>query len=191
MRITGGEWRSRRLRGPSRGSPLRPTPDALRERVFAVLGDRVQDARVLDLFAGSGAVGFEALSRGARTTVFVDKHHSAIRLISSNGSDLGVGSDRARILELRAAEALDRLVRAGEIFDLVWADPPFESWEEGVEAVVAAFDRGLLEAGATACLECPAQAEVAGALPDTLRIERDLGGGASRVVLIVRNNADS
>jgi 16S rRNA (guanine966-N2)-methyltransferase len=151
-----------------------------------VLGERVQGARILDLFAGSGVVGFEALSRGARIAVFVDNHRSAVRLIESNRSELGIDSDRTRILRLPAEAALDRLDRAGESFDLAWADPPFESWRDGLDAVIAAFDRGILEAEATACLECPARADVAAALPKALRVERDLGGGASRVVLIVR-----
>ena len=80
MRITGGEWRSRRLHGPGRKAAVRPTPDAMRERAFAVLGDRVEGARFLDLYAGTGAVGLEALSRGAASVVFVERHAATARI---------------------------------------------------------------------------------------------------------------
>jgi len=190
MRITGGQWRSRRLKGPGRGSPLRPTPDFLRERAFAVLGDRVHGAAVLDLFAGTGAVGLEALSRGASRVVFVERHRAAVRLLEANRDALCDSPERARVLHRPARQAVDELVRIGERFQLAWADPPFEVWSEGLDALVAAFVNGVLEPTATACLECPEKAEVAAALPDWLEIERDLAGGASRVVLIARTEPD-
>jgi len=186
MRITGGEWRSRRLKGPGRGSPLRPTPDSLRERAFAVLADRVRDAALLDLFAGTGAVGFEALSRGAARVVFVERHRAAVRVLEANRESLCGSAERARILHRSARGAVDLLAGRGERFQLAWADPPFESWGEGLEALVAAASNGVLERRGTACLECPARADVANVLPDWLEIERDLAGGASRVVLIRR-----
>jgi 16S rRNA (guanine966-N2)-methyltransferase len=187
MRITGGEWRSRRLKGPGRGSPLRPTPDSLRERAFAVLGDRVRDAAVLDLFAGTGVVGLEALSRGAARVVFVERHRAAVRLIEANCGSLCDAPGQARILHRSAREAVELLAAAGEHFQLAWADPPFEAWPDGLNAVVAAFRGGVVEPGGVACLECPERAEVVAALPDWLEVERDLAGGASRVVLIRRS----
>jgi 16S rRNA (guanine966-N2)-methyltransferase len=186
MRITGGEWRSRRLKGPGRTQRLRPTPDAMRERAFAVLRDRVEGAVVLDLFAGTGAIGLEALSRGAARAVLVERDSSAVRLVEANCEALCGSSGRARVLHRPARRALVELAAGGERFSLAWADPPFESWQEGLECLVSAFSGGLLEPGATACLECPARADVASALPDWLRIERDLAGGASRVVLLRR-----
>ncbi len=189
MRITGGDWRSRRLKGPGRGNlRLRPTPDAMRERAFAVLGDRVAGATILDLFAGTGAVGLEALSRGAARAVFVERDHIAARLVEANCEALCGSSGRARVLRRPARTAVEELAAAGERFSLAWADPPFESWQEGLEALVAAFSTGALEPGATACLECPARADVEGSLPERLEIERDLAGGASRVVLLRRRS---
>lgn len=183
MRITGGAWRSRRLRGPGRTGGLRPTPDAMRERAFAVLGARVNGARFLDLFAGTGAVALEALSRGAEAAVLVERHRSAAGLIEANRANLGVEAARARLLVAPVARALRELGREGVCFDLAWADPPFETWGEGLEALRAAFASGVLSADATACLECPARAVVA---PDELVVERDLAGGASRVVMLRR-----
>ena len=105
MRITGGRWRSRRLKGPGRAATLRPTPDALRERVFAVLGD-LDGAVVLDLFAGTGAVGLEALSRGAAQVVSVDRHRSAARLVRHNRDALDA-TEQVRIVCRPAARLKD------------------------------------------------------------------------------------
>jgi 16S rRNA (guanine966-N2)-methyltransferase len=164
--------------------PLRPTPDAMRERAFAVLADRVHDARFLDLFAGTGAVGLEALSRGARTVVFVEKHRGAAHLIEENSASFDLTARRAELMVRDAAAAVGQLARRGDRFDIAWADPPFESWEEGLEILTTAFNSGLLEAGGLACLECPAKADVESSLPEKLLIIRDLEGGASRVVLL-------
>ena len=136
MRITGGEWRSRRLRGPGKSMPLRPTPDAMRERAFAVLGDRVDGAHVLDLFAGTGSVGLEALSRGARAVVFVESHPAARRLVRENCAALGVDEARARLLVRSALSVVRDLARRGGAFDFAWADPPFEHWQEGLEEML-------------------------------------------------------
>ena len=184
MRITGGEWRSRRLRGPGRTAAVRPTPDAMRERAFAVLGERVVGARVLDLFAGTGAVGLEALSRGAAAVVFVERHAATAGVLRANRGSFGLDDECAPIVVRAVSPTIDHLARRGDRFDLAWADPPFESWAEGLEALAAAFAADLLNADAVACLECPARADVAGALPDSLEIVRDLAGGASRVVMI-------
>jgi 16S rRNA (guanine966-N2)-methyltransferase len=184
VRLTGGEWRSRRLRGPGRGLDLRPTPDALRERGFAILGDRVAGERFLDLYAGTGAVGFEALSRGARQVVFVERNRRAVSLIESNRSTLAVDPDTARVLRRPALPAIAGLARAGEQFGLAWADPPFESWYEGLESLARAFETGVLRSDGVACLECPDKAELNEILSASLRIERDVTGGASRLVMI-------
>jgi len=164
--------------------PLRPTPDAMRERAFAVLGDRVNDARFLDLFAGTGAVGLEALSRGARSAVFVDNHRAAARLMRANCTSLDLDETRIRLIVRPALKAVQELAAHGDAFDLAWADPPFESWQEGLEALAAAFAAGLLPRHALACLECPAKVDVEGSLPSDFEIMRDLAGGASRVVII-------
>jgi len=156
----------------------------MRERAFAVLGDRITDSRFLDLFAGTGSVGLEALSRGARSVVFVERHQSAAQLIEKNSAAFELGSDRVELLVRPAVVAVEQLTARGESFDIAWADPPFEIWSEGLEVVVKLFEGGLLNAGALACLECPTKADVATSLPPALEIIRDLDGSASRVVMI-------
>ncbi len=189
MRITGGEWRSRRLKGPGRNTNIRPTPDALRERVFAVLGDQVIGARLLDLFAGTGAVGFEALSRGAAEVVFVEHHRAAALLIASNRDALGA-RDRVHLVRRPAARAVADLASDNWTFQIAWADPPFEDWRDGLDALAKSFQLGLIAPSGVACFECPEHAEVAEVLPEGIRITRDLAGGASRVVLLGRVASD-
>ena len=156
----------------------------MRERFFSVFGPQVIDARVLDLFAGTGAVGIEALSRGAAHAVFVDAHRSAAGLIRANLESLGVGPVRAKVLNRPAVRAIDDLARSPDPFDLIWADPPFPIWEEGAEALDAAVGSGLTSEDTVLCLECPAEADVDRILSPRLAIVRDLKGGASRVVIL-------
>lgn len=163
---------------------LRPTPDAMRERAFAVMADRVEGAAVLDLFAGTGAVGLEALSRGADRVVFVERHRAAAELTRRNCAAFELDENRARVVNRAAHDAVRMLAEAESVFDLVWADPPFESWIEGLEAVHRAFSTGLIAPGGLACLECPERADVDELLAEGLRVVRDLKGGASRVVMI-------
>jgi 16S rRNA (guanine966-N2)-methyltransferase len=120
VRITGGRFAGRRLRVPR--SDVRPTADRVRESLFARLGD-LAGKRALDLFAGSGALGFEALSRGARHATFVDRSNAALEVVRANASSLGV----AEQVTLRRGEALATVRRlAGETaFDLVFLDPPY------------------------------------------------------------------
>lgn len=121
LRLTGGTLRSRRLPTvPKRG--VRPTPARVKESVFAILGARVDDAVVLDLFAGSGALGFEALSRGAKWATFVEASAPVAERLREAATDFDV-EDRCEILGMRAERAVARLDRR---YDLVFVDPPYE-----------------------------------------------------------------
>jgi 16S rRNA (guanine966-N2)-methyltransferase len=121
MRIIAGEFRGRRLRPPP-GRQVRPTTDRVREAWFSIVGEAVVGARVLDLFAGSGALGLEALSRGAGHVTFVELAAPSIAALRANVAELGVEDAVA----IRRAEAL-RFVRALErgAYDLAFADPPY------------------------------------------------------------------
>jgi 16S rRNA (guanine(966)-N(2))-methyltransferase RsmD len=156
----------------------------MRERFFSIFGPRVVGADVLDLYAGTGAVGIEALSRGASRAVFVEIHRSAIKLIRTNLESLDIPPDRGKSLNRPAGKAILDLARSGRTFDLIWADPPFEVWQEGAEVIASAVTAGLAADGAAICLECPAEADVEKALGPNLAIVRDLKGGASRVVIL-------
>ena len=121
MRIVAGSFKGRRLVAPP-GTATRPTSDRVREALFSVLGPSVPGARVLDLFAGSGALGLEALSRGAATAVFVDRSQRAIAAIRTNLEALGVDADVHR---MEAHAALRAALGRREAYDLVFLDPPY------------------------------------------------------------------
>lgn len=120
MRLTGGELRSRVIRSPQ-GAAIRPTPGRVKEALFSIVGETIVDARVLDLFAGTGAIGFEALSRGAAHVTFVELHAPTAQAIRDAARELGV-EKRATIV---CAPAEKAVTRASGRFDFVYADPPY------------------------------------------------------------------
>ena len=127
MRIVAGIARGRRLRAP-KGRLVRPTADRVKEAVFSILESRDGCAgrRVLDLFAGAGSLGIEALSRGAAEVVFVDPARSATEAIRSNLTATGLVGE---VLAMPAERAIKQLAAAGRRFDLVFLDPPYgEGW---------------------------------------------------------------
>jgi 16S rRNA (guanine966-N2)-methyltransferase len=124
MRVIGGADRGRRLRAP-RGLRTRPTADRVREALFDILGPGVAGMRVLDLFAGTGAVGIEALSRGAARAVFVERNRDALRALRSNLAALRLSREQARVIAGDVLPALPVLAASEPAFDLVFLDPPF------------------------------------------------------------------
>ncbi|MDV2988007.1 UNVERIFIED_CONTAM: 16S rRNA (guanine(966)-N(2))-methyltransferase RsmD [Methylobacteriaceae bacterium AG10] len=155
MRIVGGEWRGRRLAGP-KAEGIRPTSDRLREALFNVLAhaydDVVEDAVVLDLFAGTGALGFEALSRGAARAIFVDEGRQAGALIREGIAALGCET-RARLIQRDAT----RLGPAPDAASLVFCDPPYRKGLAPA-ALAAAAAGGWLSPGALVLVEEAAEA---------------------------------
>jgi 16S rRNA (guanine966-N2)-methyltransferase len=141
MRVITGSARGRKLLCPA-GKGTRPTPDRVREALFSILGGEVAGARVLDLFAGTGALGIEALSRGAESAVFVERDRAALDLLKKNLDACGF-SPRARV----TAAAVATFLRPGLPADatLVFADPPYEG-EDGPRALEL-IARGLLDPG--------------------------------------------
>jgi 16S rRNA (guanine966-N2)-methyltransferase len=159
LRIIGGTWRGRKWRFPE-GVDIRPTPDRVRETLFNWLGGRTQGARCLDLFAGSGALGLEALSRGATHVSFVDSAEPAVRELR-----LRLAEWQAAGAQVERTDALAFLAGSGQPFDIVFLDPPFAA---GLLAQAAArlSQHGWLKPGALVYVECAA-AEALPALPPT------------------------
>ncbi|MBW2060147.1 MAG: 16S rRNA (guanine(966)-N(2))-methyltransferase RsmD [Deltaproteobacteria bacterium] len=123
MRIIGGKYRGRRLIVP-RGLAVRPTADRVREAIFNILGPGVEGRKVLDLFAGTGALGLEAMSRGAIRAVFVDKRPEALAAINRNIDALGL-KESTRILKIDLNRGPGPLKNEAKQFDLVFMDPPY------------------------------------------------------------------
>ena len=178
MRIIAGEWRGRPLDAPP-GQATRPTADRVRETLFSMLASRVgsfDGLRVSDLFAGSGALGLEALSRGAAFATFVEKDSAAAAAIRRNAERLGA-AERIRI---QGGSAL--ALPASEPFDLVFADPPYAEGS-GTAAVEAVERAGWLAPGGWMSVETSRNDEVAasGFAIETSRIV-----GRARLTLLRR-----
>jgi 16S rRNA (guanine966-N2)-methyltransferase len=149
MRIIAGEARGRKLFTPD-GAETRPTADRVRESLFNILGSRVLDAQVLDLFAGSGALALEAISRGAAFAALCDMSFDAVRVIERNIA-LMRAEERTLLIRADWREALGRL--RGHRFSLVFLDPPYRMLDAYTSAAEAMKAQGLLETSAVLVME--------------------------------------
>lgn len=123
MRVVGGRLRGRKLL-PIRGSAIRPTADRVREAVFNIIAPEIRGAQVLDLFAGTGAMGIEALSRGASSAIFIDTRKASLAVVRRNIDLLGLGN-QSRVILWDAARNLNCLRTGTPEIDLVFMDPPY------------------------------------------------------------------
>ncbi|HLJ83008.1 MAG TPA: 16S rRNA (guanine(966)-N(2))-methyltransferase RsmD [Candidatus Eremiobacteraceae bacterium] len=164
MRLSGGTS-ARRVVAAPRGERTRPTSAKVREALFAVLGKRVQGARVLDLFAGSGALGLEAISRGAASVVFVESDAAAAMTVRRNAVAVIGDKERFRIMPITALRALRRLRGA---FDIVLIDPPYDRGAR--EELVTLMQRSLVTPDGMVVVEHRSSEEVA--FPASLRVLR-------------------
>ncbi len=174
MRVIAGTYGGRTLKAPP-GAATRPTSDRVREALFSILADRISDARVLDLFAGSGALGLEALSRGAESVTFVDDAATAIRAVKANLAALDAAAT------VRQTDALRFLAAAsgkGAQYDLVFLDPPYRLAERLARPLSEALP-AVLAPGAVAVAESDRRAPLALDLP--LHDERRYGDTLIRI----------
>jgi 16S rRNA (guanine966-N2)-methyltransferase len=171
VRIIGGAFRGRRLAVPE-GAELRPTPDRVRETLFNWLGQRLDGARCLDLFAGSGALGFEAASRGAARVVLVERDRRAVEALRRAREEIG-----AAAAEVVAGDAEAYLAVEGERFDVVFLDPPFR---QNADAALLARLAARLRPGARVYLEAAQPAAVA---PPWRELKRARAGQVSYQLL--------
>ena len=144
MRITSGEFRGRAITAPP-GEDVRPTQDRVREALFSMLGECVRGAVFLDLFAGTGAVGLEAVSRGAAKAVFVESAPRSVACISANVERAGAGPR----CETHRADALAWLASCSLTADIAFADPPYALGDQGVyvEVMRLVAERGVVPTG--------------------------------------------
>jgi 16S rRNA (guanine(966)-N(2))-methyltransferase RsmD len=183
MRIIAGEFRGRMIKSPT-DSRTRPTSDRLRETLFNVLAPRIEDARFLDLCAGSGAIGMEALSRGADHVTFVDRSRKACALIEENLDLLQIAEDRADVQALSAENFVGRKHENG--WDIVFYDPPYDGDYGIVLFEFGSSESNLLNADAVLI----AEHHTKHALPDaaySLRRWRILKQGETSLSFYERN----
>lgn len=131
MRVIAGTFKSRVLKGPGK-LRLRPTSDRLRETLFNVLGPAIQDSLFVDLYAGTGAIGIEAASRGARDVILIETHKPTARLARENIDALKIGAN-VRIIEDDALRGLERLSAKHLLADFIFLDPPYSNAEEYIK----------------------------------------------------------
>ncbi|MFZ1153464.1 MAG: 16S rRNA (guanine(966)-N(2))-methyltransferase RsmD [Solirubrobacteraceae bacterium] len=151
MRVIAGRLGGRRLTSPRGRETTRPTSDRVREALFSMLGE-LDGALALDLFAGTGALGIEALSRGAERVVFVERNAAAIQVLRANLLQLGLAAPVAEVRVGDALAALRTARKAGETYDLVFVDPPYRRTRE-LGSELSALLPALLEPGARVVVE--------------------------------------
>ena len=180
LRIVAGSLRGSRLAVPDVPG-LRPTPDRVRETLFNWLAPVIDGARCLDLYTGTGALGIEALSRGAAECVFVERDRTLARMLRENLARLK--QENFRLIE---GDALGSLAGAAQAFDIVFLDPPFTEafWEESAQRL----ERGWLHEGSWIYIESPL--ERAFVLPSNWHLHREGQAGAVRFALYRRAAAD-
>jgi 16S rRNA (guanine966-N2)-methyltransferase len=152
MRIIAGKYRGRRLKSPP-SDRTRPTSDRLRETLFNVLAPRIEGARFLDLCAGTGAVGIEALSRGAEHVTFVDQSRQMCALMETNLSGLLVAKAEFEIVKADAFDFLRKRKNADSPFDLIYFDPPYSADYERVLNFIGEQAEQLIAADAIVVVE--------------------------------------
>lgn len=177
MRIIAGRWKGHRLK-PLSAKGVRPTTDRVREAWMSALGPSLEDATVLDLFAGSGALGLEALSRGAGETVFVEKDPIAVAHLRDCIEHLA--SEDATVV---AGDALRYLRGEPRAFDIVWLDPPFGEFD--LSLLCTLLESGWLADGARIYVEMSRQDDLP-ALPANWVVDRDKTAGQVRYALAKR-----
>lgn len=158
MRVIAGKARGTRLQAPP-GTAARPTSDRVKESLFNILGPRVAGARVLDLYAGSGALGIEALSRGAESAVFVDNRRTCLDTVRKNLVRTHM-LQQAELILGDALAVLRRLAAEGRTFDIIFADPPYGAAALGPVAAAVA-ESGLLAPGGLLVMEHSRREEIA------------------------------
>lgn len=183
LRIIGGTWRGRRLRFPAQAE-IRPTPDRVRETLFNWLAPRVPGARCLDLFAGSGALGLEALSRGAPQVTFVERDVVAAQELRSRLAEWGANGG-----QVEHEDALRFLAaHPPQIFDIVFLDPPFAS-DLLAQSAHALETRGWLSVGALIYVETEARSGLP-ALPAAWQLIKGKQAGAVGYHLLTRGEVE-
>ncbi len=187
MRIVGGTARGRTLAAPKSDDVIRPTADRVRETLFNILGQRCDDLDVLDLYAGTGALGLEAVSRGAKKAVLVDSGREALALCKENTEALKFGA-RVEILVMDSLKAIASLAKQGRTFQLVFADPPYKL-RAGLALLEALDAANLITDGGIAVIETGADEHLPEAQGRFTRIDERAYGATNVSIFRLTHHA--
>jgi 16S rRNA (guanine966-N2)-methyltransferase len=180
IRIIGGIWRGRKLEVPDK-SGLRPTPDRVRETLFNWLAMHLPESRCLDLFAGSGALGIEAISRGAKQAILVEKEYDIVQSLKEQVTVLATNK-----VEIICANALAFLKKTASAFDIVFLDPPFDDSDLLIQSCILLEQQGWLNPHALMYLEMKRGLALPN-LPDNWQIIRQQTAGKIAFFLVARH----
>lgn len=186
MRVIAGSHRGRLLCGPQ-GTALRPTSDKVREALFSILGTQVSGRRFLDLYAGTGAVGIEALSRGASAVTFVESDPKAVQLLRKNLRTCQL-LDRAQVRLGQTAVFLDQKDWWGGPYDVLFADPPYAAPDE-LDVLIQAWRPGLLSEHAAMMIEQDSRTELPVSINHAALVRRYLYGDTALYLYGVTTSA--
>lgn len=186
MRVIAGFHRGRRLRGPQ-GTVLRPTSDNVREAIFSILRTQVPGGRFLDLYAGTGAVGIEALSRGASVVTFVESNPRAVQLLQKNLQTCQL-IDQATVRVSRTAAFLERKEWWDGPYDVLFADPPYAALDE-LEILIHAWKPGLLSEHAVMIIEQDSRTELPASIDHAVLVRRYVYGDTALYLYGVSTSA--
>lgn len=186
MRIIAGCFRGRRLKEP-KDRNIRPTADRVKEAVFSILAFDIHGKRVLDLFAGTGNLGLEALSRGADYSVFVDSSREALGLVRTNIMTLGL-EDRSDVLLMDALKSIDYLDKNRERFDIVFIDPPYREgfYEEVINKIAKS---GIMNEESIIVVEHPGDMKLE-IHPDGMKVYKQKKYGNTKITIMKRTDSD-
>jgi 16S rRNA (guanine966-N2)-methyltransferase len=187
MRIISGNFRGKKIKAPP-GKAVRPTSDRVREAIFSILNERVRGKKVLDLFAGSGALGIEALSRGAHHAVFVEISRKVASILFENIRGTGVEESFFDVVIMDAIIYLKKAFREGIRFDVVFIDPPYES-ALGVRSLTLISELDLLSPGGLLIYEFPKGGDFS--IPPSLMVEKMRNYGETSIVICTKGESET
>lgn len=187
MRIIAGRLKGRRLK-PPQAAGVRPTSDRVKEALFSILGDRTVGARFLDLCAGTGAIGIEALSRGAQSATFIEPDRASLRVLRANLEECGTAGG-ATVVPSTAEAFLRRAPRTGAAYDIIFADPPYH--ENSGSALLRSLDRaGIMTRDSTVILEHFSKATIPSEVGCLRRARQYRYGDTTLSVFTVRDQGE-
>ncbi|MCR4669614.1 MAG: 16S rRNA (guanine(966)-N(2))-methyltransferase RsmD [Saccharofermentans sp.] len=187
-RVIAGRYKGRVVQTPA-GDKTRPTTDKVKEALFSIIQTRVPDARLLDLYSGSGQIAIEALSRGAEKCFLVERNGKACAVIRDNLSKIGITEEDAVLMRMNVSDALSTLGRKGERFDIIYMDPPYKEAKDAasVAARIIAQEDLLAEDGIL-IVEHSKEDDVASATDD-LEFFRSCSYGLTVITFFKRTNS--